>query len=103
MRAALLAIALLTPYLPLAEAAAACDLECNKAAAVCVDACEAQFKGDPAQRVGCKVKCAEKRVGCAKACSGKLTGCFRGEAAGRGFLRPLPPCRPGGGLGGVSG
>jgi hypothetical protein len=71
MRAALLAIVLLAPYLPLADQAEACDLRCNKEAASCVDACETQFKGDPAQRVGCKVKCAEKRVGCAKSCGAK--------------------------------
>lgn len=69
MRLAVIAAFLLAaPLLPLTEKTAACDAECDKQAAACVDACEEQFKNDPAQRVGCKVKCAEKRASCSKDC-----------------------------------
>ena len=78
MRAAILALLLSTPYVlpaappgatPAGEPEASCDADCDKAAATCVDACEAKFPNDPAQRVGCKVKCAESRVSCSKACT----------------------------------
>lgn len=45
-----------------------CSRKCDKAAAACLDECEAKFGGDAGPRVQCKVKCAETRQTCDRSC-----------------------------------
>jgi hypothetical protein len=50
-----------------APAAGSCSAECDRKAAECVDACEAQHKGAKA-RVECKLGCITAREKCEKGC-----------------------------------
>lgn len=50
-----------------APAAGACSAECDRKAAECVDACEAQHK-DAKPRVECKLACVTAREKCEKGC-----------------------------------
>ena len=48
--------------------AGTCSADCDKAAAGCVDACEAKFPNDPSTRVGCKLECTRTRASCEASC-----------------------------------
>jgi hypothetical protein len=50
-----------------APAAGSCSAECDRKAAECVDACEAQHK-DAKARVECKLGCITAREKCEKGC-----------------------------------
>jgi hypothetical protein len=71
MRAAVLAAVLpclIAAFYASAPNQGTCSSACDKAAASCVDDCEAKFPKDPASRVGCKVECGKQRASCESAC-----------------------------------
>lgn len=52
----------------LVPASSTCADRCDRDAAACVDACEADHPKDASARVGCKVRCGERRAACAGGC-----------------------------------